>query len=120
MNDNAIVSLMRNAGFDGFDLSLASKIKYPNQYGIELTDEARAVLGEVRKTYKGSQAQRILDYIGEMGSISSMEAFEHLGITSLPKRMSEIGQVFEVIKTWHVSANGKRFIRYSIGKGLMG
>lgn len=114
MNDYAIVSLLKSAGFEGFDLSLASKIKYPNQYGIELTEDARMVLGETLKAKKGSQAQRILDYIDEMGSISSIEAAVHLGITCLPKRMSELAEGYEIVKTWSVSKGGKRYIRYSL------
>lgn len=37
-----------------------------------------------------TQYERIVDYINEFGSISPMEAYEHLGITKLSTRIGEM------------------------------
>lgn len=37
-----------------------------------------------------TQAERIVKYIGEFGSISSMEAFRDLGITRLAARIADL------------------------------
>lgn len=47
---------------------------------------------------KGTQAERILQYMKDFGSISPMEAFNDLGITKLATRISEMradGMEFE-------------------------
>ena len=37
-----------------------------------------------------TQAERVMDYIAEFGSISSMEAFRDLGITRLAARIADL------------------------------
>lgn len=39
---------------------------------------------------KPTQAMRVLDYIREFGSISSLEAFKDLGVTRLSARIFEL------------------------------
>ena len=41
---------------------------------------------------KKTQNERVLDFIDTHGSITRMQAFEALGITELPKRISEMRQ----------------------------
>lgn len=41
---------------------------------------------------KKNQRDLVVDYIKEFGSITSMNAFLDLGITDLPKRVSELRQ----------------------------
>lgn len=66
-----------------------------------------------------TQNERILDYISLFGSISTMEAFLDLGITSLPKRISEMSQQgLEFNKEWEQGKNrfGEKvtYKRYSL------
>ena len=37
-----------------------------------------------------AQQRRIIDYINSFGGITTLQAYNDLGITSLPKRMSEL------------------------------
>lgn len=66
-----------------------------------------------------TQKQRVLDYIREFGSISSMEAFEDLGITRLSAvifDLKESGHEFDT-KTEHGKNRfGEKtsFARYSL------
>lgn len=39
-----------------------------------------------------NQCERVVDYINKFGSITRMDAFLDLGITELPKRVSELRQ----------------------------
>lgn len=41
---------------------------------------------------KDNQQKRILKYIGSRGSITRIQAYNELGITELPKRVSELKQ----------------------------
>lgn len=41
---------------------------------------------------KKNQRELVMDYINEFGSITRFEAFVELGITELPKRVSELRQ----------------------------
>ena len=66
-----------------------------------------------------TQAERIIQYINEFGSISPLEAFRDLGITKLATRISEMsaeGIVF--IKKYEESKNrfGEKvhYMRYSL------
>lgn len=50
-----------------------------------------------------TQGERILDYIDTNGSITPMEAWEHLGVTKLATRISELRKAGETIKKKYVS-----------------
>lgn len=64
-----------------------------------------------------TQHEKILKYISVHGSITPMEAYEHLHITKLATRISEMirmGLEFEKVPESHVNANGERshYMRY--------
>lgn len=64
-----------------------------------------------------NQHKKILDYIKAHGSISPMEAFEHLRITKLATRVSEmirLGIPIEKVPDFYINANGEKskFMRY--------
>ena len=66
-----------------------------------------------------TQAERIIKYIRDFGSISPMEAFRDLGITKLSTRISEMRQDgLEFNKTRESSKNryGEKvtYMRYSL------
>ena len=68
-----------------------------------------------------TQAERIIDYINEFGSISPMEAFSDLGITKLATRISEMradGMKFdqELISTKNRYGEKCHYMRYSLPK----
>lgn len=50
-----------------------------------------------------TQGERILDYIDTNGSITPMEAWEHLGVTKLATRISELRRAGEPITKKYVS-----------------
>ena len=64
------------------------------------------------------QKQRVLDYIEQHGSISSMEAFRHLGVTRLSSVIFELkreGHEFDVemMKSENEYKEKTRYARYS-------
>lgn len=50
-----------------------------------------------------TQGERILDYIDTYGSITPMEAWEHLGVTKLATRISELRRGGEKIEKRYVT-----------------
>ena len=70
------------------------------------------------KKFKPTQRDRILQYITDFGSISTMEAFMDLGITKLTTRISEMRKDGIVISGKPETAKNRygekcRFYRYS-------
>lgn len=68
-----------------------------------------------------TQAERIIEYVSEFGSISSMEAFRDLGITRLAARIADLeadGVCFSRVREMVVNRYGEKvyFTRYSIGE----
>ena len=68
-----------------------------------------------------TQAERVMEYISEFGSISSMEAFRDLGITRLAARIADLendGVHFNRKREMVVNRYGEKvyFTRYSIGE----
>jgi hypothetical protein len=90
MKDLEMLKVLQDHGFIGADLPMISKLKKPEVYGIQLTDEARRCLAIAAKPRKGTQTERIVEYCKRMGSITSYEASNFLNIMSFTKRMSEI------------------------------
>lgn len=69
-----------------------------------------------------NQRERILDYIDEFGSISSLEAFRDLGITQLSARLVELerqGCRFNKKQESALNRYGDRvyYTRYSMTEG---
>lgn len=62
-----------------------------------------------------NQTQKILDYVRDRGSITSLEATRELLIMSFTKRMSEIRQNpnYEVSQEWESNGHSK-WLRYTI------
>lgn len=68
-----------------------------------------------------TQKQRVLDYIGEFGSISSLEAFRDLGVTRLSAAifaLREEGHEFDVKTEKATNRWGEKshYARYSLKK----
>lgn len=68
-----------------------------------------------------TQKQRVLDYIEQFGSISSMEAFQDLGITRLSAvifDLKKLGHEFETKAEHGLNRFGEKtnFARYSLKK----
>lgn len=68
-----------------------------------------------------AQKQRVLDYIEEYGSISSLEAFQDLGITRLSAvifNLKEDGYEFDTKTEYSKNRFGERthFARYTLKK----
>lgn len=68
-----------------------------------------------------TQAERVMDYITEFGSISSMEAFRDLGITRLAARIADLesnGVCFSRKREMVVNRYGEKvyYTRYSRGE----
>ena len=66
-----------------------------------------------------TQAELILDYIADFGSITPMQAFSDLGITKLATRISEMrkkGMEFKIEQVTGKNRYGKsvRYARYSL------
>ena len=65
------------------------------------------------------QVQRVIDYMAEFGGITSLEAFQDLGITRLAAVIFDIKKMGIPIKTERVGATNRygeavNFARYSI------
>ena len=116
MKDSLMVKTLHDHGFTGVDLSLISKLKKPDYYGIQLTMEARAALGYTSKTLKSlPQAERMIAYMDRMGSITSWEAMNILGILSPTKRISEIRRMDGITVHQKWESNGQsKWLRYWI------
>lgn len=54
-----------------------------------------------------TQGERILDYIDTYGSITPMEAWEHLGVTKLATRISELRRGGEKIEKRYVTGQNR-------------
>lgn len=64
-----------------------------------------------------TQHEKILIYLQNRGSITTFEAFEHLGITKLTTRISELRKSgFMILGERCQSANGAVFNRYTLPK----
>lgn len=116
MNDSEKLEILQKCGFGGMDLTLISKLKRPEWYGIQLTRDAQRTLGEVSKPEgKMEQNARIIEYCKRMGSITSFEATNLLYIMSFTKRMSEIRRDphYEVMQEWETDGH-KKWLRYYI------
>ena len=66
-----------------------------------------------------TQRDMILQYMRENGSITPMEAIEHIGCTKLATRISElIGDGYEIVKEtiWNKNRWGKRvhYMKYRL------
>ena len=108
MKDAVMVKVLREHGFTGVDLSIISKVKKPDKYAIELTMEARAALGYQYKSLKSlPQIDRMIAYMDRMGSVSSWEAMNILGILSPTKRISEIRKLPGITVHQKWEGNGK-------------
>ena len=70
-----------------------------------------------------TQCEKIIDYIGRFGSITTMEAFADLGITRLASRIHDlVGEGYEIERTIESGKNrfGEtvHYMRYSIKEGV--
>lgn len=75
---------------------------------------------------KQTQNQRLIAYLKKnRKGITTMEAFRHLGITCLHKRISEVemtkyapgyGCYYHITRTPEKTKDGARVIRYSLSK----
>ena len=64
-----------------------------------------------------NQRQKILDYIAEHGSITSLEASHELNITQLASRLGELrARGFNIVGVWEESDHGKHYKRYYQGE----
>ena len=71
---------------------------------------------------KPTQAQRVLDYIREFGSITQLEALQYIGVMRLASRVSElkkaghkiIGKTVAVTNRWEETCHVKQ---YSLEEG---
>ena len=116
MKDSLMVRVLHDHGFTGVDLSIISKLKRPDYYGIELTMDARAALGYRYKSLRSlPQTERMIAYMDRMGSITSWEAMNILGILSPTKRISEIRRMPGITVHQKWESNGEaRWVRWSI------
>lgn len=69
---------------------------------------------------KATQAQRVLDYIGEFGGITPLEAMRDLGVYRLASRISDLKRAGHHIESEFVAVpnryGGKSNVkRYSLG-----
>ena len=113
MDEKEKLEILQRCGFGGMDLSLLSKVKRPEWYGIQLTADASRSLGEMmRPDTKLSQNERIVEFAIRRGGITSFDATNILHIMSFTKRMSEIRRDprYEVTDRWE--SNG--LIRWKV------
>ena len=65
-----------------------------------------------------TQADRVLEYIGDHGEITSREAMDRLGIVQLPRRIHDLkGRGYSVTREWRTAKN--RYgdtVRYGVYK----
>lgn len=61
-----------------------------------------------------TQEEMILDYLKEHGSITSMQAFQRLGITRLSARVYDLRDHGHNVVTETVTKNGKRYAAYKL------
>ena len=65
---------------------------------------------------KISLKQRVLEYMREYGSISSLEAFRDLGVTRLSAAIFELRKEYDIRSEWEECPNRwgdkVRFVRY--------
>jgi hypothetical protein len=71
---------------------------------------------------KVTQCKRVLDYIEEFGSITTLEAFRDLGIARLASRIHDLKMSGYVFKRDFVSSKNRygetvRYMRYSLDNG---
>jgi len=69
-----------------------------------------------------TQCEKIIEYIKEFGSITTMEAFSDLGITRLASRIHDLRNVGyeierEIIRTKNRYGEPVHFMRYSLKEG---
>ena len=70
---------------------------------------------DLREVPLAKQQEAILRVMIEDGSITTMECFQKLGITTLAERVSELRKKgFQFEQKWETNQNGKRYIRYSL------
>ena len=74
---------------------------------------------------KPTQAQRVLDYIDQFGSITQHEALKDLGIMRLASRVSELNKQGHNIKGCMITVKNRfgedcRVKQYSMGSGSGG
>ena len=79
-------------------------------------------MNQETKNCKPTQAERVLDYIREFGSITQLEALRDLGVMRLASRITDLKKRgYKIIKTTDAVKNryGEtcRIKRYSIGEG---
>lgn len=72
--------------------------------------------------HKVSQCERILAYLDEFGSITTLEAFRDLGIARLASRIHDLkrrGYVFErdFVESTNRYEETVRYMRYSLDNG---
>lgn len=72
--------------------------------------------------HKVSQCERILAYLDEFGSITTLEAFRDLGIARLASRIHDLkrrGYVFErdFVESKNRHGETVRYMRYSLDNG---
>lgn len=110
MDEKEKLEILQRCGFGGMDLSLLSKVKKPEWYGIQLTADASRSLGEMmRPDTKLSQNERIVEFAMNRGGITSFDATNILHIMSFTKRMSEIRRDprYEVTQRWETNGHTK-------------
>ena len=110
MGEKEKLEILQRCGFGGMDLTLLSKVKRPEWYGIQLTADASRSLGEMmRPDTKLSQNERIVEYAIRRGGITSFDATNILHIMSFTKRMSEIRRDprYEVTQRWETNGHTK-------------
>lgn len=59
-----------------------------------------------------SQCNSILEYMQDNGSITPMEALEHIGCFRLSARIHNLRKSGWIIETNSIKRNGKRFAKY--------
>ena len=72
------------------------------------------------ETSKSTQAERVLDYIKEFGSITQLEALQDLGVMRLASRISDLKKQGYVINSKHEAVKNRYketcyIKRYSLG-----